>query len=195
MSATPIKVEILTESGKKTAEVSFPTDQQWKKRRRAMAPITRSLGRGQSEMVPAAYEDVDHEIYNAIKSEGSPELDQFEASKVIERLAFCRLDSLKCEGANIKLALKTLYGVKAFVFRMPSLRQQTEYKRGIVKLRDLPNNAQKAIINMDVAATMFDELLVDGDKEGLSILYKAEASSQVMSEVFRQDEVGEDDDF
>lgn len=194
-TTTPIKVEILTDSGKKTAEVSFPTDQQWKKRRRAQAPVTRSLGRGQAETIPAAYEDVDLEIYNAIKSADSPELDEFEASRVIEKLALCRLESLECNGANVIVTLKTVFGIQQLTFRKPTIRQQTEYKRGIVRLRDLPNNAQKAVINMDLAASTFDALLVDASAAGLSILFKAEASAQVMSEMFRQDEVGEDEDF
>lgn len=194
MSATPIKVEILTDSGTKTAEVSFPTDQQWKKRRRAQAPITRSLGRGQSETVLASYETVDHEIYNAIKSPESPELDPFEATFVIDRLAHCRMRSIERAGSQFVVTISTIFGQKVFTFGSPTARQQTEYKRGIARVLDLPNNAQKTVINMDVAADMFDKLLVDGEKD-VPIIYKAEASSQVMAEVLRQFEVSDDEDF
>jgi hypothetical protein len=197
MSVTAsIEVKIITETGEKIAHVSFPTDQHWKKRRRAQAPITHSLGRGTSETSLPAIEGVDLDIYNAIKSPESPELDAFEANFVIDRLAQCRAKGVQRNGNNYVVTLATLFGTKTFELRPPSLRQQIEYKRNIAKVLDLPNNAQKTVINLDFAASTFDALLVSksGDEE-VSLLYKAEASAQVMTEVFRQSEVGEDEDF
>lgn len=193
--STPIQVKIITDSGEKTAEVSFPTDQHWKKRRRAQAPITRSLGRGASETTMPATEAVDLEIYNAIKSPDSPDLDAFEAQYVIERLAHCRVKSVQRVGSNYFVTLGTLYGPKTFELRPPSLRQQIEYRRNIAKVVDLPNNASKTVINLDYGASTFDALIVgkNGDGEA-SILYKAEASAQVMTEVFRQSEVGDEEE-
>lgn len=191
-SIQTIQVNLRTDSGEKTTTVRFPTDEQWKKRRRAQTPIQRNLGRGVSETILPSTEESDLEIYRAIKTEDSPDLDPFEASSIIQRMALCRLISLERVGSNYEVAFKTIHGAMRFAMKSPTVRQQVEYQRTIVRLLDLPGGAQKTVVNLDVAAKVFDELLVDGDRS-VSIIYKAEAASQVMGEVIRNlDEGGED---
>ena len=82
----------------KTVRVRFPSDDEWAERQRRRKVIVKQLGRGISETTIPNGEDIDAALLAKIRTEEEPEVDAFEAQKVIEQLATCEVDDVVLAG-------------------------------------------------------------------------------------------------
>ncbi len=156
----PIALQLRAPGGVKTVRVRFPNDEEWLDRQRKRKVIVKQLGRGISETSIPNYEDADAALLAKIRvaEENAPEVDAFEASRVIEQLSHSDVDVVQ-EGDVFRVTLRVLGGTVTHVLRMPSAKDVFEYRRGFARVLDLPYNRQELIINLAPAGALYRRLL------------------------------------
>ena len=82
-ASRPIAISLRAPGGVKTVRVRFPSDDEWIERQRRRKVVIKQLGRGVSETIVANGEDVDAALVAKIRSDPAPEIDAFEAVKVV----------------------------------------------------------------------------------------------------------------
>src|SRR5689334_2356673 len=93
-ASRPIAINLRAPDGVKTIRVRYPTDAEWTERQRRRKAIIKQLGRGMSETTVANGEEIDAALVAKIRTEETPEIDAFEAMKVIEQLAMAEVDDV-----------------------------------------------------------------------------------------------------
>ena len=158
--ARPIALQLRTPAGVKMVRVRFPTDEEWIERQRKRKVLVKQLGRGISETTIPNSEDADAALLDKIRlpEENAPELDPFEASRVIEQLSQAEVDDVVQIGDGFHVALRVLGGAVAHSLRMPSAKDVFEYRRGFARVLDLPYNRQELIINLAPAGALYKRL-------------------------------------
>ena len=97
-----------------------------------------------------------------------PELDAFEASRVIEQLGQAEVDDVVQVGDGFEVTLRVLGGAVTHLLRMPSAKDVFEYRRGFARVLDLPYNRQELIINLAPAGALYKRLVEGADGSGRS---------------------------
>jgi len=157
----PINIHLRTPDGVKPIRVRFPTDEEWIDRQRKRKVIVKQLGRGVSETTIPDSAEADAALLAKIRvpEENAPEVDAFEASRIIEQLSQADVDDVVQEGDAFRVTLRVLGGSVAHVLKMPSAKDVFEYRRGFARVLDLPYNRQELIINLASAGALFKKLL------------------------------------
>ena len=150
----PITIHLRTPDGVKPVRVRFPTDEEWIERQKKRKVIVKQLGRGVSETTDAA-------LLAKIRlpEENAPEVDAFEASRIIEQLSQADVDDVVQMGDDFRVTLRVLGGTVSLVLRMPSAKDVFEYRRAFARVLDLPYNRQELIINLAPAGALFKKLI------------------------------------
>src|SRR5512141_169390 len=107
-AARPVAIQLRGPDGVKTVRVRFPSDDEWAERQRRRKIIVKQLGRGLSETTVPHSEDVDAALLAKIRTEEEPEVDAFEANKVIEQLATADIDDVVLAGDSFRVTLRVL---------------------------------------------------------------------------------------
>ena len=157
----PIAIHLRTPAGVKTVRVRFPTDEEWIDRQKKRKVIVKQLGRGVSETTIPDSQDADAALLAKIRvpEENAPDVDAFEASRIIEQLSQADVDDVVQDGDAFRVALRVLGGTVAHLLKMPSAKDVFEYRRGFARVLDLPYSRQELIINLAPAAALFKKLL------------------------------------
>ena len=126
----PITINLRTPGGVKTVRVRFPSDDEWIARQRRRKVLVKQLGRGISETTVANGEDVDAALLAAIQEKpkvgDAPEIDPFEAMKVIEQLSLAEVDDVIPDGDSFKVTLRVLGATTVHLLKMPSAKDVFE---------------------------------------------------------------------
>ncbi len=156
-----IAIQLRTPVGVKTVRVRFPSDEEWIDRQKKRKVIVKQLGRGVSETTIPDSQDADTALLAKIRvpEEDAPDVDTFEASRIIEQLSQAEVDDVAQVGDGFRVALRVLGGTVAHLLKMPSAKDVFEYRRGFARVLDLPYNRQELTINLAPAATLFKKLL------------------------------------
>ena len=154
----PITINLRTPGGVKTVRVRFPSDDEWIARQRRRKVLVKQLGRGVSETTVANSEDVDAALLASIREGAEPELDPFEAMKVVEQLSLAEVDDVVPAGDSFRVTLRVLGTTTVHVINMPSAKDVFEYRRGFARLLDLPFGRQEVSINIASAAALYKKL-------------------------------------
>lgn len=155
----PVAIQLRGPGGLKTVRVRFPSDDEWAERQRRRKVIVKQLGRGVSETTIPNGEEIDAALLAKIRSEEEPEVDAFEAQKVIEQLAVCDVDDVEMAGDAFRVSLRVLGGAAVIVLKMPSAKDVNEYRRGFARVLDLPFNRQELTINLRAAGDLYKKLV------------------------------------
>jgi hypothetical protein len=157
----PITIHLRTPDGVKPVRVRFPTDEEWIDRQRKRKVIVKQLGRGVSETTIPDSQDADAALLAKIRvpEENAPDVDAFEASRIIEQLSQADVDDVVQEGDAFRVTLRVLGGTVTHLLKMPSAKDVFDYRRGFARVLDLPYNRQELIINLAPAAALFKKLL------------------------------------
>jgi hypothetical protein len=157
----PITIHLRTPEGVKPVRVRFPTDEEWIDRQKKRKVIVKQLGRGVSETTIPDSAEADAALLAQIRvpEENAPEVDAFEASRIIEQLSQAEVDDVVQIGDSFRVTLRVLGGTVSHLLRMPSAKDVFEYRRGFARVLDLPYNRQELIINLAPAAALFKKLL------------------------------------
>jgi hypothetical protein len=160
-AARPIALQLRTSAGVKTVRVRFPSDEEWTERQRRRKVIIKQLGRGVSETIIANGEDADGALLAKIRAheEDAPEVDAFEASRIIEQLSQAEVDDVVQAGDAFRVTLRVLGGTVTHVLKMASAKDVTEYRRGFARVLDLPYNRQELTINLAAAGALYKKLI------------------------------------
>ncbi len=178
-AARPVALNLRTPAGVKTVRVRFPTDEEWIERQRRRKVIVKQLGRGISETTIPNSEDADAALLAKIRvaEPDAPEVDPFEASRVIEQLGQAEVDDVVQVGDGFEVTLRVLGGTVTHSLRMPSAKDVFDYRRGFARVLDLPYNRQELIINLAPAGTLYKRLAeaADGYAGEVPIIHQAVA--------------------
>ena len=144
----------------KTVRVRFPSDEEWIDRQRRRKVIVKQLGRGVSETSIPNSEDADAALLAKIRvpEESAPEVDAFEASRIIEQLSQAEVDDVVQVGDGFSVTLRVLGGTVTHLLKMPSAKDVFEYRRGFARVLDLPYNRQELMINLAPAGVLYKKL-------------------------------------
>jgi hypothetical protein len=156
-----IAMNLRTPEGLKTVRLRFPTDEEWIERQKKRKVIVKQLGRGVSETTIPDSAEADAALLAKIRvaEENAPEVDAFEASRIIEQLSQAEVDDVVQVGDGFRVTMRVLGGTVSHVLRMPSAKDVFEYRRGFARVLDLPYNRQELIINLGAAAALFKKLI------------------------------------
>jgi len=160
-AARLIAIHLRTPVGVKTVRVRFPTDEEWIDRQKKRKVIVKQLGRGVSETTIPDSQDADAALLAKIRvpEENAPDVDAFEASRIIEQLSQADVDDVVQEGDALRVTLRVLGGTVTHLLKMPSAKDVFDYRRGFARVLDLPYSRQELIINLAPAGTLFKKLL------------------------------------
>jgi hypothetical protein len=156
-----IAMNLRTPEGLKSVRVRFPTDEELIERQKKRKVIVKQLGRGVSETTIPDSAEADAALLAKIRvsEENAPDVDAFEASRIIEQLSQAEVDDVVPEGDGFRVTMRVLGGTVTHVLRMPSAKDMFEYRRGFARVLDLPYNRQELIINLAPAAALFKKLI------------------------------------
>jgi hypothetical protein len=162
-AARPITLKLRTPEGVKTIGVRFPTDEEWIERQRRRKVLIKQLGRGVSETVVSGGEDADAALLAKIRQGEGPDVDPFEASRVIEQLGQSDVDDVSQEGDAFRVTLRVIGGTVEHVLRMPSAKDVFDYRRAFARVLDLPYNRQELTVNLAAGGALYKKLVTAND--------------------------------
>src|SRR5665811_2152008 len=125
-ASRPIAINLRTPSGVKTVRVRFPSDDEWIGRQRCRKVLVKQLGRGISETTVANGEDVDAALVEKLREGEDPEIDAFEAMKVVEQLSLAEVDDVVPDGDTFRVTLRVLGATTVHLLKMPSAKDVFE---------------------------------------------------------------------
>jgi hypothetical protein len=191
-ASRPIAINLRAPGGVKTVRVRFPSDDEWIERQRRRKVVIKQLGRGISETIVGNGEDVDAALVAKIRSDPAPEIDAFEAVKVVEQLSTAEVDDVVAEGDSFRVTTRVLGGSTAHVLNMPSAKDVFDYRRGFARVLDLPFGKQELTINIAPAGVLYKKLVVstEGYAGDVPIIHQAvavKAAIDAMDNAFAED--------
>jgi hypothetical protein len=154
-----IALQIRMPEGVKTVRVRFPSDDEWAERQRRRKVIIKQLGRGVSETTIASGEEVDAALLAKIREGEGPEVDPFEASRIIEQLSQAEVDDVVQTADSFRVTLRVMGGSVVHLLKMPSAKDVFDYRRGFARVLDLPYNRQELTINLAAAGALYKKLI------------------------------------
>ena len=172
-----VEIKLQSAEGAKTVTVRFPTDEEWVERQRRRKIIIKQLGRGISETVVPGSEDADAELLAKLRVGDGPEVDAFEASRILEQLSQADVDDVLPEAGTFRVLVRVPGGITAHVLRMPSAKDVIEYRRAFARILDLPFNKQELTVNLGAAGTLYQKLCqgTEGYAGAVPIIHQAVA--------------------
>ena len=163
----PVALQLRTPAGVKTVKIRFPTDEEWTERQRRRKIIIKQLGRGISETVIPHSEDVDAALFAKIRAGEGPEVDPFEASRILEQLSQADVDDVVPEAGAFRVVLRVPGGLTEHVVRMPSAKDVIDYRRGFARVLDLPFNKQELTVNLGAAGAPVEGMVPPSAGQGV----------------------------
>ncbi len=158
-AARPVAIQLRGPDGLKSVRVRFPSDDEWDARQKRRKMIVKQLGRGMSETTIPSGEEIDAALLAKIRTEETPEVDAFEAQKIIEQLATCEVDDVVLEGDSFRVTTRVLGATTSHLLRMPSAKDVFEYRRGFARIVDLPFNRQQFTLNLQPVGALYKKLV------------------------------------
>ena len=188
----PVAIQLRGPDGVKTIRVRFPSDDEWVERQRRRKVIVKNLGRQVSETLIPNNEDIDAALLAKVRTEEAPEVDAFEAQKVIEQLAVCEVDDVVLVGDAFRVVLRVLGGAVTHLLKMPSAKDVTTYRRGFARVLDLPYGRQELTINVRAAGDLYKKLIeaTEGYVGEVPIIHQAvavKAAIDALDGAFQED--------
>ena len=106
-------------------------------------------------------EDADGALLAKIRAheEDAPEVDAFEASRIIEQLSQAEVDDVVQAGDAFRVTLRVLGGTVTHLLKMASAKDITEYRRGFARVLDLPYTRQELTSNLAAAGALYEKLI------------------------------------
>ena len=158
-AARPVAINLRGPDGVKTIRVRFPSDDEWAERQRRRKVIVKNLGRGMSETMIPNGEEIDAALLAKIRTEEEPQVDAFEAQKVIEQLATCEVDDVVLASDSFRVILRVLGGTVTHLLKMPSAKDVNQYRAGFARVLDMLYGRQQLTINLRAAGDLYQKLI------------------------------------
>jgi hypothetical protein len=173
-----IAIKLQSSEGLKMITVRFPTDDEWIERQHRRKVIIKQLGRGISETIVPGSEEADAELVAKLRNgDSGPEVDAFEATRILEELSQADVDDVVPEAGAFRVTLRVPGAITTHVLRMPSAKEIIQYRRAFARILDLPFNKQQLSINLGAAADLYKNLSqkTDGYAGAVPVIHQAVA--------------------
>jgi hypothetical protein len=173
----PVAINLRGPDGVKTVRVRFPSDDEWAERQRRRKVIVKQLGRGISETTTPSGEDIDAAMLAKIRTEEEPQVDAYEAQKVVEQLAICEVDDVVLAGDAYRVTLRVLGATTTVLLKMPSAKDVNEYRHGFARILDMQFSRTQLTINLRAGGDLFKKLVeaTEGYAGDVPIIHQAVA--------------------
>jgi hypothetical protein len=114
-----------------------------------------------SETIIPNSEEADAALVAKIRvpEENAPEVDPFEATRIIEQLSQAEVDDVVSAGGSFRVVTRVLGATTTHLLKMPSAKDVIEYRRGFARVLDLPYNKQELTINLAAAGGLYKKLI------------------------------------
>ena len=173
----PVAIQLRGPDGVKTVRVRFPSDDEWAERQRRRKVIVKQLGRGISETTIPSGEDIDAAMVGKIRTEEEPQIDAFEAQKVVEQLSTCDVDDVVLAGDAYRVTMRVMGATTTVLLKVPSAKDVNQYRRGFARVLDLQFNRTELTVNVRAGGDLFKKLVdgVEGYVGDVPIIHQAVA--------------------
>ena len=191
-----IALNLRTPAGTKTVRVRFPSDDAWIRRQKHRKVIVKQLGRGRSQTDVLPCEDADLDLVQSLRVEekDAPEIDKFEAARVLEILATAEVEDVTDEAGGFAVTLRVLGGKAVHHLRMLSEEHRAQYRRSFADVVDLPYGKQQITVNIGAAAEIYKRIVVstEGYAGAIPIIHQSaalKAALDALDASFAEDQV------
>jgi hypothetical protein len=179
---------VVISGGKKSTEVDFPSDKQWCELTSKKKSVKRQTGRGLGtwEDLGNQYK-IDKEIFDSLNPTGDA-LDEFEASKAMEKLAKASIESSERVGDSDQVRITMSVFGKGnqveHVMKMPTLADRVEHERESSSL-DPQKRGLVLAVSLEPSGKLFDRLITSssgyGEGSVVPIVHKAAALAELIA--------------
>jgi hypothetical protein len=178
-----IEVSVLHPAGKKACRVRWPSDEEWIEHSARRRVVVSQLSREESVTDVVDGERAAAELLAKIRiDKDGPDLDEYEASYVIERLSRAQVDDCARADGGVGVTLKVPGVVTKHVLRVPSLAEVVNYRRGFSRLVENRRGKQLLKINLRAAGEFYDKLVLskDGYAGDVPVIHKAAVVTELL---------------
>ena len=155
----PIRIRLNAGADKKEIALRFPTDEEWVEWRRKRKVIIKQLGRGKSETMVPASEDVDADLVEKLRNAGDgPQVDVYEAAMLVDQLSKAEVDDVLEFPGGLHVELRVPGGITRHDIQMLSAKDLLQYRKAFARVLDLPYNKQELTINLPAAGELYQKL-------------------------------------
>lgn len=177
--------------------IQWPSDELWIKRSKSRKELTRVLGRGkqQPDRDPG---DSDLELYEAARSEGSPDLTAPEATRFVGLLAYMQVLNTELGATEATVTLKVMDGIEVtHRLKIPTAQQQKDCTKAMDRFIGLPHNVFSNTANLEATARLWEQLApaTENYSSGVPILHKDAVVRELFAAVDRELGEGPDESF
>lgn len=138
--------------------IKWPGDDLWIKRAKARKVLTRLLGRGkqEAEVEPG---DSDLDLYQAARSDGSPDLTAAEATRVLGLLAYVHILDIDLGATEATVRLEVMDEIEVtHRLKIPTAQQVKECSKAMDRFVGLPHNVFSNTVNLTATGKLWDQL-------------------------------------
>jgi hypothetical protein len=196
-SSSHTEATIRRADGEKRILLRPPTDEEWIARQRRVIIHVIRRGRGITENDIDSM-TADAALYNAIKSEDSPDLAPEEAAAVITQMMRCEVNDVKLELDQAWVTMTTAGGSHvAHCLKLPTTLDVTKWRRGMARFIDMPHGRQQVRTNIQPTLELYEKCYIaaDGYVNGVPALHKDTAMQAVVNACESGAEALKEEDF
>jgi hypothetical protein len=178
-----IEISVLHPAGKKTCRVRWPSDEEWIEHSARRRVVVSQLSREESVTDIVDGERAAAELLAKIRlDKDGPELDEYEAAYVIDRLSRAQVEECQRADGGIQLSLKVPGGTTRHVLRVPSLAEVVGYRRSFSRIVENRRGKQLLKINLRAAGEFYDKLVQskDGYAGEVPVIHKAAVVTELL---------------
>jgi ribosomal protein S12 len=138
--------------------VHFPDDKQLMRRKEGSKVLIRTLGRRKTQTTAEQAPGLDLKILKEIR-DGDTEVDEDEATRVLERICLAEVTDIQQEGAGYRVFLQVPGTVTEHLFKKPTQGQITDHYRAGASYINLPFNVREFRLSYGHAEEMYNALI------------------------------------
>jgi hypothetical protein len=158
-SCKTIDIKLQSADGIKKISVRFPTDEEWIERQRRRKVIIKQLGRGASETIIPDSDEIDAELVAKLRDgDAGPEVDGFEAMRILEQLSQAEVDDVVAEEGAFRVFLRVPGALTQHLLEIPSAKDVIHHRKAFARVVDLQFNKQSLSVNLQAAADLYKKL-------------------------------------
>ena len=174
--------------GKKTANLRFPSDQEWCDRVSKMKSVQHNLGRGKSQSAPGNGVEASAELFDKVYLGDNPEqFDTAEKARFIDRIDLCEITEVSRDGDTFRIEMRVPGATVTHVLGMPTAKDTMEFGRAAVPPAIQDRRTTEIRFRLAPSGTLWDKvkISVSGYMEGsaVPIIHKDAAITELLNQI------------
>jgi hypothetical protein len=167
--------------------VNWPPDAKWADKARRVRIVEREIGRGKVDREVVGAEEACLDLYNALRADGSPDLDQFEARAVVDQLEATEIIDVQRDGDTFTVTMEAHGCDLTHQLRTPTQRQMHEFNRA--RLKSTPTRRAREIrFDLAPAGVLYDAIAISatGYAAAIPLPHKFAVVTELLDEIDRE---------